>query len=87
MIRLRPALWSEALDAYLEELYVEPGRRGQGVGHALLEAAIESAGRAGATRVEIGTGETDTAARALYERFGFNNTEGGPRMLFYERNI
>jgi len=90
VLRLRPALWAEGLDAYLEELYVEPGRRGAGIGRALFSAAIEAARDAGATRMEIGTSEADTAARALYEGCGFSDREGGPggpQMLFYEREL
>lgn len=40
--------------------------------------------------MEIGTSETDTAARKLYESCGFSDREGGPGgplMLFYERDI
>jgi GNAT superfamily N-acetyltransferase len=90
VLRLRPSLWAEGLDAYLEELYVEPGRRGQGIGRALLGATIEAARGAGATRMEIGTSETDAAARRLYESCGFSDREGGPggpQMLFYERDL
>lgn len=67
-----------------------PAVRGQGIGRALLEAAIEAARDAGATGIDLNTGETDTAARALYESAGFTNREGspdGPAMLFYEREI
>lgn len=67
-----------------------PALRGQGLGRALLEAAIEAAREAGATGIDLNTGETDTAARALYESAGFTNREGspdGPAMLFYEREI
>ena len=41
VLRFRLSLWSESLDAYLEELYVAPDRRGEGLGRALLEAALE----------------------------------------------
>jgi hypothetical protein len=40
--------------------------------------------------MELGTSETDTAARALYESAGFINREGGPDgpvMFFYEREL
>jgi GNAT superfamily N-acetyltransferase len=90
VLRLRPSLWAEGLDAYLEELYVEPDRRGESIGRALLGAAVEAARGAGATRMEIGTSETDTAARKLYEGLGFSDREGGPggpQMLFYERDL
>ncbi len=51
---------------------------------------MATARAAGATGIDLGTGETDTAARALYESAGFSNREGepdGPSMLFYEREL
>jgi GNAT superfamily N-acetyltransferase len=90
LFRLRPSLWAKAEDAYLEELYVIPERRGQGIGGALLDAAIEAARAAGANHFELTTGEDDTAARALYESRSFTNREGGPdgpRMLYYEIDL
>ena len=89
-LRFRPSLMSGALDAYLEELYVAPARRGRGLGRALLEAAMEAARTQGATHMDLGTSEDDTAARALYESEGFTNREGrpdGPVMHFYEREL
>ena len=90
VLRFRPSLWSETLDCYLEELYVVPDRRGQGLGQALMEAAMETAREEGAGYMDLGTAETDTAARALYEKLGFSNTEGkpdGPINYFYEREL
>jgi ribosomal protein S18 acetylase RimI-like enzyme len=89
-MRFLPSIWSGELDAYLEELYVVPARRGQGIGRALLEAAMATARADGATHMDLNTGETDTAARALYESVGFTNHEGkpdGPSMLYYEREL
>ena len=90
LFRLRPSLWAKAADTYLEELYVVPAHRRQGIGRALLNAAIDSAREAGANHFELTTGETDTEARALYESRGFTNHEGapdGPRMLYYEIDL
>jgi ribosomal protein S18 acetylase RimI-like enzyme len=90
LLRFRPALWSAGLEAYLQELYVVPERRGNGIGRALLERAIDLARERGADGIDLNTGETDTAARSLYESMGFTNLEGGPdgpQMLFYEREI
>lgn len=90
LFRFRPALWSEGLETYLQELYVVPDRRGRGIGRALLERTIELAREQGADGIDLNTGETDTAARGLYESMGFTNKEGGPdgpAMLFYEREI
>lgn len=89
-LRFRPSLYTGALDAYLEELYVVPERRGHGLGRALLEAAMEYARERGAAHIDLGTSETDVAARALYESAGFTNREGGPdgpAMLYYERDL
>jgi ribosomal protein S18 acetylase RimI-like enzyme len=90
LLRFRPSLWSETLDCYLEELYVVPDKRGQGLGRALMEAAMETARADGAGYMDLGTAETDTAARALYEKLGFSRTEGkpdGPVNYFYEREL
>jgi len=89
-MRYLPSLWTARLDAYLEELYVVPSLRGGGIGRALLESAMDTARAAGASRMDLNTGETDTAARALYESAGFTNREGredGPSMLYYERDL
>jgi ribosomal protein S18 acetylase RimI-like enzyme len=90
VMRFRPGLWSAGLECYLAELYVKPERRGHGMGRALMEAALAAARERGADRIELGTSETDTAARSLYESLGFINREGGhdgPVMYFYEREL
>ncbi len=90
VLRFRPALWSEALECYLAELYVVPHRRGHGLGRALMTAAIELARAEGAGYMDLGTAETDVAARALYESLGFSNREGkpdGPVNFYYERDL
>jgi GNAT superfamily N-acetyltransferase len=90
VLRFRPAIWSEALECYLAELYVVPHRRGRGLGRALMQAALATARRRGADRIEVGTSESDVAARTLYESLGFTNREGSPPgavMYFYEREL
>jgi ribosomal protein S18 acetylase RimI-like enzyme len=90
VLRFRPAIWTTALECYLAELYVVPERRGQGLGRALMEAAIEVARAEGADHMDLGTSEDDVAARALYESLGFINREGGPDgpiAYYYERNL
>jgi ribosomal protein S18 acetylase RimI-like enzyme len=87
LIRFRPSVWTDGPEAHLQELYVVPALRGRGIGRTLLEATLATAREAGAGGVDLNTGATDTAARALYESAGFTNREGGPdgpSMLFYE---
>jgi GNAT superfamily N-acetyltransferase len=90
MLRFRPSVWGGGPDAYLEELYVAPPRRGHGSGRALLEAAIELARGEGANHFDVVTAEQDTAAIGLYESVGMVNRErggDGPLMLYYELEI
>lgn len=90
LIRFRSSVWTGDPEAHLQELYVVPALRGQGIGGALLEQTLAAAREAGATGIDLNTGETDSAARALYESRGFTNREGGPdgpSMLFYEREL
>jgi ribosomal protein S18 acetylase RimI-like enzyme len=90
VLRFRPAIWSTGLECYLAELYVVPDRRGQGIGRALMEASMELARGEGADYMDLGTGEDDVAARALYESLGFSNREGkadGPINYYYERDL
>ena len=90
VLRFRPSIWTKGLECYLAELYVVPDERGHGLGRALMEAAIELARSEGADYMDLGTGEHDVAARALYESLGFTNNEGkpgGPVNYFYEREL
>jgi len=77
VLRFRPAIWSSGLECYLAELYVAPAERGRGLGRALMEAAIALARDAGADTMDLGTNETDTVARGLYESLGFTQLEDG----------
>ncbi len=89
-LRFRRSVWTGKLDAYLEELNVVPGLRGQGIGRAILRVAMDAAREEGATYMDLSTSESDVAARALYESEGFDCHEGkgsGPLALFYERDL
>lgn len=89
-LRFRNSLYDSAPAVCLEELYVEPRRRGRGFGYALLKAAMDYARGRGASHMDLNTSTDDRAARALYERNGFTNHEGagdGPSMLYYERDL
>jgi ribosomal protein S18 acetylase RimI-like enzyme len=90
VLRFRPDIWTAELECHLAELYVVPERRGEGLGRALMVAAMETAREHGATYMDLGTGDDDVEARALYESLGFSNRAGrpdGPVNYFYEREL
>ena len=90
VLRFRPSIWTTNLECYLAELYVVPARRGNGLGRAIMLAAMDHARERGADYMDLGTDETDTAARALYESLGFDNHNGrpdGPVSYYYERDL
>jgi ribosomal protein S18 acetylase RimI-like enzyme len=90
VLRFRSSIWMAKLECYLAELYVVPDRRGEGLGHALMDEAFAVAREKGAGHIELNTSDDDVAARALYEKLGFTNREGkpdGPVMYYYEREL
>ncbi|AYZ62284.1 N-acetyltransferase [Burkholderia multivorans] len=64
--------WTEGPYCYLQDLYTAADARGRGAGGALIEAVYARARDAGASRVYWLTHETNTTARALYDRLATN---------------
>jgi RimJ/RimL family protein N-acetyltransferase len=62
---------------------VADGHRGQGIGSALVQAALDWARSAGAHKVELEHWPWNHRAQALYERYGF--VEEGYRRRQYRR--
>ena len=59
--------WSVGWYCYLEDLFVDPTRRRQGVGRALIEAVYREADARGASRTYWMTQENNHTARCLYD--------------------
>lgn len=88
-LTLRPTPYYDGPLAQLEELYVRPELRGQGIGTALLESAIRLVRERRVEEVHINVDEIDTDTRRFYERHDFVNIEAGAdyRMLCYTRQL
>lgn len=56
---------------WLEEMYVLPERRSEGIGKGILEAALGEARKRGCRAVDLEVGEEHLRAERLYERGGF----------------
>ncbi len=67
-ILLHRSTWSAGWYCYLEDLFVDPARRGRGVGRALIEAVYGRADALGCSRTYWMTQETNATARALYDK-------------------
>lgn len=64
----------------LHHLYVDPARRGQGVGQALITAAARAARAQGAQSLLVGTAPGNAAAQGFYLSQGFRDvTRPSPR--------
>jgi len=57
--------------AWIEDVVVDDGGRGKGVGAALNLAALARANEAGATSVDLTSRPSREAANRLYQRLGF----------------
>jgi GNAT superfamily N-acetyltransferase len=64
----------DPLTVELVSMYVRPRARGHGVGEALVATVIDWATERSATSVHLWVTETNSHARALYERCGFTPT-------------
>ena len=57
--------------AWLDEVYVEPSRRGAGIGRKLVEAAMQVTRDSGCIALDLEVDAGHEAAERLYERMGF----------------
>ncbi len=64
----------DPVTVHLVSMYVRPRGRGRGVGEALVATVIGWARDKNATHVRLWVTETNSRARALYERCGFAPT-------------
>jgi len=89
LVTLRPNVWYDGAVALLDELYVVPARRGQGIGSAVIDLLLTTARTNGVDLIEINVDEGDVDTRRFYERHGFSSTEDGSteRALYYAREL
>jgi ribosomal protein S18 acetylase RimI-like enzyme len=61
--------------AWIEDVVVDETTRGQGIGEALVQAAIRVATESGARTVDLTSRPSRDAANRLYEKVGFRQRE------------
>ena len=89
LVTRRPNVWYAGQVALLDELYVVPELRGQGIGSAIIDQLVAIARATGVDLVEINVDEGDVDAQRFYERHGFSSTEPGSaeRALYFAKEL
>ena len=72
-LTLKNNLWQEGNLGHVDELVVDEGCRGRGIGTQLLDRLIVLAGDLGCRRVELDSAFHRKQAHQFYERHGFEN--------------
>ena len=67
---------------YIEQISVEPDQQGQGVGRALMDAALQLAAQERIEDIEVSTWAFNRKAQAFFESVGFE-----PRMIRYRMRL
>jgi ribosomal protein S18 acetylase RimI-like enzyme len=86
-LRFRWGIWWAAEDCWLEDLFVEAGARGSGLGRALVEATLERARERGCRRVELDVNTENAPALGLYRSLGFETGKTGGQDLLMRRRL
>ncbi|HVU71941.1 MAG TPA: GNAT family N-acetyltransferase [Mycobacteriales bacterium] len=89
LVTLRPNVWFDGPVALLDELYVVPPLRDQGIGTDLLHTAERVARERGCELFEVNVDGEDTDTRRFYERHGYRCVEAGQSepSLYYFRAV
>ena len=83
--RFRYSMWASGIEATIEDLFVDPAERGQGIGRLLIQYALGRARERGCTTVCLDTNENNAASTRIYGRLGFEafSKRWNGRQVFY----
>jgi GNAT superfamily N-acetyltransferase len=89
LVTLRPNVWYDGRVALLDELYVVPHLRSQGIGSRIVDLLMSTARERRVDLIEINVDEGDVDAQRFYERHGFTSIEPetGERAFYYHQEL
>lgn len=89
LVTLHTNVWYPGPVALLDELYVAPDRRGQGLGSAMIRLLFDVCRDLGVSAIEIGVDAPDVDAQRFYERHGFSGVDPdtGERAFYYSLEL
>jgi GNAT superfamily N-acetyltransferase len=89
LVTLRSNVWYDGSVALLDELYVAPELRGEGIGSAIIGLLLDHARKSDIDLIEINVDEGDVDAQRFYVRHGFDSYEPttGERAFYFFREL
>jgi ribosomal protein S18 acetylase RimI-like enzyme len=89
LVTLRPNVWYDGPVALLDELYVVPDRRGEGIGSEMIELFVAECRARGVELIEINVDESDVDAQRFYRRHGFSDIDpdSGERASYFLQEL
>lgn len=89
VVTLRANVWYDGKVALLDELYVVPELRDQGIGSAVMAELLAIAETTGVDLIEINVDEGDVDTQRFYVRHGYSASEPdrGGRAFYFSREI
>ena len=89
LITFRTNVWYDGKVALLDELYVVPAHRSQGIGSSVIETLLFMCPERHVDLIEINVDEGDVDAQRFYERHGFVVIEPGSneRAFYYSLEL
>ena len=89
LVTLRPNVWYDGPVALLDELYVVPERRSEGIGSALVGLLVSECRSWHVRLIEINVDESDVDAQRFYRRHGFSDVDpdSGERAQYFAQEL
>jgi ribosomal protein S18 acetylase RimI-like enzyme len=87
--RYRYSMWATGTEATIEDLYVDPMARKDGIGSELVQFAIQRATEQSCKSVCLDTNENNVASMRIYTQLGFNavSKRWNGRQVFFRLSL